>query len=180
MVALIVQSAVQIPGDGRASAAPLPAPPVLLPVASSDGVPTAAEQKVKRAVETAVSLRVVPNDLRPRLSEAANDRSQGCIDQIDATAPSMSCVLGDTSSGQTVVLFGDSHATQWRPALEQIAASRRWKLVPVVKGGCPVADFIQVFPPLRRRYTECEQWRTLAKLLSRSGPNGLAFIRGRL
>lgn len=57
------------------------------------------------------------------------------------------CEFGDTKSQTTVVLFGDSHAEHWFGALDRVGKERGWKIVLMVKGGCPVADM----PALMRR-----------------------------
>ena len=66
----------------------------------------------------------VPADLVPALADVRDDLptiyGDGChLDQRTVT-PKV-CVFGDPSSSTTVVLFGDSHAAQWFPALERLA-----------------------------------------------------------
>ena len=41
------------------------------------------------------------------------------------------------SSKTTVVLFGDSHAMQWFPALNGLAKEHDWRLVGLTKAACP-------------------------------------------
>ena len=68
------------------------------------------------------------------------------------------CEFGDTKSSTTVVLFGDSHAEHWFGALDRVGKERGWKIVLMVKGGCPVADM----PALMRRqryYHDCSRFR---------------------
>jgi hypothetical protein len=60
------------------------------------------------------------------------------------------------------VLFGDSHAAQWFPALEPISKKRGLRLVPIVKLGCPAVDAPLFDRSLGRFYTECEEWRKTA------------------
>ncbi len=72
------------------------------------------------------------------------------------------CAFGDAASDTTVVLFGDSHAAQWFPALQRVAGERRWRLVSFTKSGCPAADVPMYDPRLKRRYWECDEWRALA------------------
>lgn len=50
------------------------------------------------------------------------------------------CEYGDLESKKTLVLFGDSHAAQWFPALEKIAIERKLKLVSLTKSACPSVD----------------------------------------
>lgn len=50
------------------------------------------------------------------------------------------CVFGDTSSTQSVVLYGDSHARMWLPAINPEALRDHVKLVLLGKDGCPVVS----------------------------------------
>jgi hypothetical protein len=40
----------------------------------------------------------------------------------------------------TVALFGDSHAEHWLAAFDRLGRARGWRVVLLVRGGCPVAD----------------------------------------
>jgi peptidoglycan/LPS O-acetylase OafA/YrhL len=96
----------------------------------------------------------------PRLADADRGRAyyDGCLVGERATR-SPRCVYGDRGSKITVVLFGDSHAMQYFPAVEQIARRHRWRLVELTKAGCPPPDVRVVYVPSRREYTECDEWR---------------------
>lgn len=72
------------------------------------------------------------------------------------------CVAGKADGARTVVLFGDSHASHWFPAVERIATLRGWRLVTLMKSGCPAASVDVFNTRLRREYTECAAWRTRA------------------
>ena len=50
------------------------------------------------------------------------------------------CTYGDKESSKTIVLYGDSHAAQWFPALEKMAKERGFKLVSLTKSACPAVD----------------------------------------
>jgi peptidoglycan/LPS O-acetylase OafA/YrhL len=100
--------------------------------------------------------------LRPSPRDADDDRGRsyrdGCL--VGATAlHSPPCIYGARSASATVVLFGDSHAMQWFPALERIVELRRWRLVELTKAGCPPEAVSVVYAPLRRAYPECDEWR---------------------
>ena len=58
-----------------------------------------------------------------------------------------------------VVLFGDSHAAQWVPALQQLATERGWQLISLTKSSCPAARVTVYSDVLRRTYLECDEWR---------------------
>ena len=68
-------------------------------------------------------------------------------------------MLGVTTGGRTILLYGDSHAVQWFEPLEQIALQRGLRLVVLIKGGCPVADVDVPTPVLH--YT-CPPYRDRA------------------
>ena len=50
------------------------------------------------------------------------------------------CTYGDKESTKAIVLYGDSHAAQWFPTLEQMANKRGFKLVSLTKSACPAVD----------------------------------------
>ena len=84
--------------------------------------------------------------------------ADGCHAAVRDTL-SVECAYGDSASSTLVVLFGDSHAAQWFPALDSAARLHRWRLLPVTKTSCP-APAVTVRPMLLQRgYTECDVWR---------------------
>ena len=72
------------------------------------------------------------------------------------------CEYGDHESSTRMVLFGDSHAEQWFPALDAIANQRHWRLVTVLKSSCPAARVTVYSTTLKREDTECSAWREAA------------------
>jgi hypothetical protein len=84
----------------------------------------------------------------------------GCTLSYWQVTPAHACAFADTTSQVSIVLFGDSHAAQWFPALERVALQRSWKLVVLVKSECPTASVALRSAKLGRRYTECDHWRT--------------------
>jgi hypothetical protein len=62
-----------------------------------------------------------------------------------------------TGDGKLVVMIGDSHAWQWRDAMDRVARSRNWDLLFITKSACPVADV-----PLAHGYRSCPIWRDAA------------------
>ncbi|QWW20285.1 acyltransferase [Schaalia sp. 19OD2882] len=62
-------------------------------------------------------------------------------DEKDSLPPVVEC---DHSQGRAdaplVYLVGDSHAEQWRWAVDEVARRQGWKLRTLVKGGCPIGD----------------------------------------
>lgn len=103
--------------------------------------------------------------IRPVPQDAAKDRGRmyedGCLVAKKDTA-SPPCVYGDPDAATTVVLFGDSHAMHWFPALNQVARKRHWRLVGLTKSGCPAADARIYARGFKREYHECDTWRDRA------------------
>jgi peptidoglycan/LPS O-acetylase OafA/YrhL len=86
--------------------------------------------------------------------------STGCTADLIGGRP-MLCTFGEISNPEsTMVLFGDSHAAQWFPALKAIAESRHWKLVTIIKSSC--SPMIVKTLNTMRAIEACEQWRKLS------------------
>jgi peptidoglycan/LPS O-acetylase OafA/YrhL len=71
------------------------------------------------------------------------------------------CIYGDKNSKKTIVLYGDSHAAQWFPALEQLANDRAYKLVSLTKSACPSVDVPRADQGAYKNI-HCEKWRYYA------------------
>jgi peptidoglycan/LPS O-acetylase OafA/YrhL len=119
--------------------------------------------------------RQLPSNLTPTLDQANIEKPKvydgGCHVESAVVTVQAACVYGDRAAPTTVVLFGDSHAAQWFPALERLATQRHWKLVNLTKSSCPAADMLVWHVTLKRAYTECQIWRVAAfKELGRLKP----------
>jgi len=96
----------------------------------------------------------VPPGVIPSVSHLRDrPESYRACHRVDGQSTPKVCVLG--SHGPKVVLFGDSHALQWRAPLQHIAATRGWRLYLVTKSSCPVAQIPGLAP-------DCVRWRKLA------------------
>ncbi|MFN8622475.1 MAG: SGNH hydrolase domain-containing protein [Chloroflexota bacterium] len=112
----------------------------------------------------------VPANLTPSLSAAPHDRpvtyTDGC--HLRYTTTPRKCFYGDTASTTTVVLFGDSHAAQWLPALIELGNRRGWRILPITKSACP-APYAMTDPGYP---DECGIWRGKAiKLIGSLHPD---------
>jgi hypothetical protein len=98
--------------------------------------------------------------VNPPLRRAAGAKPiivlNGCSLQ-DAGVRSKPCIYGDRKSSISVVLFGDSHAAAWFPALNLISQQQHWRLVDLTKAGCPLAD-VRVSRG-GAPYNNCTAWR---------------------
>jgi len=68
------------------------------------------------------------------------------------------CTYGDLSSEKTIVLYGDSHAAQWFPALEKLAKENNFKLVNLTKSACPAPEVRKVQVGAYKN-ADCFKWR---------------------
>jgi hypothetical protein len=96
--------------------------------------------QVAALVAGAPSIQKLPSNLVPSLSEAAQDSAgayYGVAGRLCAGVTK--CVFADTLSKTTIVLFGDSHAQMWLPALVPVATRARDRLVLIWHSGCPAA-----------------------------------------
>jgi hypothetical protein len=119
--------------------------------------------QVQAIIAASADTQVVPANLTPALADAAADKAapfgNGCLLTWTAVRQG-TCASGSTASSTTVALVGDSHATQWFPALDDIAWQQQWRLETLNKTTCPLLLGLPIHSPyLGREYTECEQWR---------------------
>ena len=93
--------------------------------------------------------------------QAPEPYAAGCVAELYDDLP-RECSFGKAGSNNTVVLFGDSHAVQWFPALERVAKRRRWNVVTLAKSSCPAAALSVFNEKLGRKNAECDRWREQA------------------
>lgn len=123
----------------------------------------AADQaQVVAAVAASADLRFVPANLDPPLSSASASEAapmvDGCLLSFTASAVDEGCLFGDTTSPRSVVLFGDSHAAMWFPAVDAWANAHSYRLYVFTKAACPPVHVTLFSPVLDRTWTECSQW----------------------
>jgi len=129
----------------QAAAAAVPAP-IAASVRLATAVPRAATlPTVVDAVTAALSGAPVPADLTPTVDHLPYDAYQfpsGCDPSTGDPAAQPICHLGNPKSTNTLVVFGDSHAEMWMPALLAMAHADAWNVVPLVRKGCEVPKWI--------------------------------------
>jgi peptidoglycan/LPS O-acetylase OafA/YrhL len=100
--------------------------------------------------------------VRPNPLRAAADRStayyDGCLVGISGTN-SNKCLYGDPSGRRTLILFGDSHAMQYFPALDALADSHHWRLITLTKAECSPGEVKIRSMIADREYSQCDAWR---------------------
>ncbi|OBJ04802.1 acyltransferase [Mycobacterium alsense] len=170
-VALLASIPVPV-GRGPAAAAlsiTATPPPAGSTINAYDAAVQQAFAQVQAAIAASVGIEAVPSNLSPPLANAAAEHTavfqNGCLRNLfDAGQPE--CATGDTTSTTTVALLGDSHATMWSPAFQQIAAQRHWRVETLGKGACTPMD-LPITDTIRRAVSNalCQQWR--AQVLDR-------------
>ena len=68
------------------------------------------------------------------------------------------CLYGDVKSKRKIVLYGDSHAAQWFPALEKIAIDEGFALISLTKSACPAVEVDRVNSGAFKN-SDCNAWR---------------------
>ncbi len=105
----------------------------------------------------------VPANLQPNLLNAGNDRpityGDRCHTQMNLPASTKPCIYGDITSNTEVVLFGDSHALAWFPAMNQVAKESHWKLLSLTMSACSPADIPAYNPSTATLMQNCPIWR---------------------
>ncbi len=146
-------SAAQSPRTRSSTSATVPAG-----VAAADSL----DAQVNHQVFQSLANPDVPANLKPSLADAASDlpvpEDSGCLNGYTDAAVHP-CVYGDTSSATSIVLFGDSHALQWFPAIDTLANQQNDAVVVMTKATCPPIDVTVYNPDLGRTYTECDRWK---------------------
>ena len=75
-----------------------------------------------------------------------------------AETRSDACEYAKLDSQKTMVLYGDSHAAQWFPALAEIASRSGYKLVSLTKSACPSVDVVRSDQGAFKM-SRCKKWR---------------------
>jgi hypothetical protein len=119
--------------------------------------------QVAAAVKRSAAIQVVPANLQPPLGVAAGSEAAPMVDGCLLSFTSVTvppCLFGDIGAKRSVVLFGDSHAAMWFPAVDAYANAHHDALHVWTKATCPPVDLSMLSPDLGRTYTECNEWRT--------------------
>lgn len=126
--------------------------------------------------------RAVPLNLKPSLANVAIDRptpyQDRCHTQQNLTASTEDCIYGNPNSKTTIVLFGDSHALSWFPAVELLAKAKNWRLISLTMSSCWPSDIPAWNSTTKKLMTNCAIWRknTLAQIV-RLHP-AMVFVTG--
>ena len=118
------------------------------------------------AVSVAMQTTKLPANLTPNLINARTDKSDWLketnpcsVDFAEVRVPE--CLGGDPSGSKLIVLYGDSHASMWMPAIDAIAKKNGYRVELYAKLACPLIEAPVWSYQLNRAFTECTEWQQL-------------------
>jgi len=130
-------------------------------------------QAVIEALSPSVLAEPVTGALLQQIEEEQTPPYEPCVGILGQYSSPI-CHLGATHSAHIVVVYGDSHAQEWLPALVYFAQKAGWQLVPVIRLGCAAIQWSSdpnapgpapIFgPPNLRagRIDACNKWHSWA------------------
>ena len=68
------------------------------------------------------------------------------------------CTYGERGAKRKIVLFGDSHAAQWFPAVERLANENNFELISLTKSACP-GPAVEKVDSGEYKNSDCFAWR---------------------
>ena len=140
-------------GQGSSTASP--------PAGPSPSPPNADPSRTT----TSIRLAMTPAQARADTGELLGSDCYAHREQTAAPDPE-DCSFG-YYDGDTVVLYGDSHAAQWFGAAVEVADRHDRRLLPVTKADCPPGGE-RVLDADGGEYTECAAWHTHAMEMIRT------------
>src|ERR1019366_4977412 len=122
----------------------------------------------------------LPSNLLPALSQASGADAPAYYPITESGCTGVSkCAFGDLASHRTVVLFGDSHALMWLPALVPVARSQHFRLVLIWKAACPAADVAVWDSKTNTVFAACNKFRWASILAIRALGPALVLLASR-
>ncbi len=113
---------------------------------------------VKASVLAARNHVAIPSDLTPDLVSLENDvAGVGECDYSEEVFNKL-CPHGDPAADRTLVLYGDSHARMWIPAVDEIARDLGYRAYFLVKPHCTGSLVQPVIGGTRMPYVECQRF----------------------
>ena len=115
----------------------------------------AMERQIEDGVRQGLALRSVPTVLNPPvlgLKTAFVHKYSVCMQSQPEAVAAKTCNFGATDQSSTIIVFGDSHAMSWMPALDAYGKAAGYKIVTLYKARCPLPS----------ANPQCTTWRNNA------------------
>jgi hypothetical protein len=144
-------------------------------VAAASTAPGTSKQ-VSNLVTASMHIDSLTATTSGELAAAPNDFSWAHYPSLGGSSSSTcltatSCVYGDVKAKKTVVLFGDSHALMWLPAIAPAVTAHKEKLVVLWTNLCP-ASSVKFYDPKQDDPTHCDSWRaTMIGIINKLAPS---------
>ncbi|HYM45260.1 MAG TPA: SGNH hydrolase domain-containing protein [Solirubrobacteraceae bacterium] len=110
----------------------------------------AARDPVHRCINASLKLRVVPTP-----SEAQIMPNTPCT-PIEAAINVCTFGTPAATAAGTIALIGDSHAWQWRGAVDVVARALNWQGLSSTRSSCPFTEGLTLLPEPKR--AQCTEW----------------------
>jgi peptidoglycan/LPS O-acetylase OafA/YrhL len=111
-----------------------------------------------RGSDRALGDLVVPSPANAVGDLRASKVWNGCLAEIEDDDP-VRCSFGPKDATVHVVLFGDSHALQWFPAIEEIAKTKGWRLDTYLRSAC-TPNLEVMSRSNEQEQARCHRWAT--------------------
>jgi len=128
---------------------------------ASAAVAPGTSSQVASKVAASTKIKTIPASLKGLLAGASSDfvsYSDTSNGTGGACLSLTGCLGGDLASAKTIVVYGDSHAVMWMPAILPFALANHYKVVLTWWGMCPVSQ-INVYRPKYGFPGSCNAYR---------------------
>ncbi len=123
----------------RATSTVIAAAMLLLPVTAGAGAVTGTSAQVAAAVAASAKVTTVSAIVLGELTSPMSLRTSAGYPVVKKDCLTVTaCVFGDLNASRTMVLYGDSHAMMWLPAVVPYATHNHLRLVLLWLGACPI------------------------------------------
>lgn len=140
----------------------------------------ATSAQVAAAARASINIRSIPSNLTPSVAQVSSQQGywaalsttyiKNSCNAWDTPALQMAptaCLYGDVTSRRTVVLYGDSNAANWAPALDNAFRAAKIRLALVAMPGCDSG--FMAYTIHQTAYPQaCEKWHAHLAHLARS------------
>ena len=122
---------------------------------------TSVERLVETAAKSTVTGEKVPAGLQPPITSLGRDVFETSCYSGTGQVQVQQCATGDVAATPSMLLFGDSHAGMWLPALDVIGRRRHVKVNYLVKSGCTPMT-VHLWFANQGIVRDCDAWRASA------------------